>query len=388
LSAKNEGDPEISLDDDTGSETLARYGFQELLTASAVIEMLTAGGVDRILCESDEDYVVISASGPAEFVSVKHREPDQGPWTLATLCSDGGLKHLFDTWRAQGRSVRLKLQTNAGLKTGQGEARRLAMACNAADAAGFDDFTPALKARLQSESDSEVVAFLCSLRINDGLPKRDDLRPRLLEDLRAKISALGWSRENCEARFDLVCAEIRKASHADRRAAARDPAVPSAGLTTAAVRARAIAQKTIDIRRIESVLRTAERATLRNSRPLLVQKLECGGIGPTGVSRARHLQERWMKLHYKWSSDLPGDVLDQLRGRVLRCAELAERAERKPGDYGVDMQQRLEECLREEIAAGIPSFVDEDALLGLAYDETDRCNIQWCVDFVPEKAIG
>lgn len=386
MSATNEGEPELSLNDDTGSETLARYGFQELLTAAVVIEMLVVSGIDRVLCESHEDYVVVSSDEPPEFVSVKHREPDQGPWTLATLCTDGGLKHLFDTWRAQGGSVRVKIQTNAGLKTGRGEARRLADACNEGGIGGMGDYTPTLKSKLGADSDAEVVAFLGSVRIQDSLPKRDDLRPRLMEDLKPRMSALGWSAEDREARFDLVCAEVRKASQADRRAAARDPMAPSTDLTKAAATARAIARKAIDVSRIEAAIRAAERVVSSGARPLLVQKLECGGVGPTGVRRARHLQERWMRLHYRWSSDLPGDVLDDLRGRVLRCADLAERGERRTGTYGVDMQRRLEELLREEITRGVPSFVDEDALLGLAYDETDRCNVLWCEGFVPEEA--
>lgn len=101
--------------------------------------------IDRIHCESDEDYVVVYANQLPEFVSVKHREPDQGPWTLSTICTDGGLKHLFNTWREKDQLVRCKLQTNAGLKTGEKEARRLATACNNNKTDDFPEFIPALK---------------------------------------------------------------------------------------------------------------------------------------------------------------------------------------------------------------------------------------------------
>lgn len=377
---------EISLDNDAGSETLARYGFQELLIAVVVIEMLAAGHIDRVHCESDEDYIVIHSDDPPEFVSVKHREPDQGPWTLTTLCTQGGLRHLFDTWREKEKPVRCKLQTNAGLKTGPGEARRLAAACNNSQSSRFPDFIPILRPKLDADSDAEVGAFLGALYIQDSLPKRDDLKPRLLEDLKPQMSALGWSVENREARFEIVCVEVGKASQADRHAAARDPVVSATALTRAAATARAIARKTIDCSRIEAAMRAAQRVASTGTRPLLVQKLECGGVGPTAVRRAVHLQERWMRLRYRWTSDLPGDVLDDLRGRVLRCADLAERDERKQGTYGPDMQRRLEELLLEEIAKGVPVFIDEDAMLGFTYDETDKCNVLWCEKFVPEEA--
>ena len=49
------------------------------------------------------------------------------------------------------------------------------------------------------------------------------------------------------------------------------------------------------------------------------------------------------------------------------------------------MQEQLEVLLASEVAAGVPAYIDQDALLGIAYDETDRCNVFWCEDFAPEK---
>lgn len=121
-----------------------------------------------------------------------------------------------------------------------------------------------------------------------------------------------------------------------------------------------------------------------NGRSLLEQKLECGGIGPTGIQRAIALREYWLRTRYRWSPDLPGDAIDGLRRRVLKCADVAERSSRGPTGYGAAMQSQLEVLLDSEIELGVPAYMDRDALLGIAYDETDRCNVLWCEDFIPE----
>lgn len=378
------GQLQIRLDDDTGSETLSRYTFQELLASQAVVEMLAGAPIERIMCESDEDYVIGWKAEPPEFVSVKHREPDQGEWTLNALCSDGGLKHLFETWKKSGKSIRCRMQTNAGLKTGQGEARRLADGCRDEDVTVPMSYLPGLMAKLGAESEEEVAAFLVSLRIQDSLPKRDDLRSRLLDTLAARMDAIGWSRHRHGANFDVLCAEVHKASSEDRRSHARAPSVevPS----NEAILAATLAAKTVDPDRAHAAFRAAERTAQDQGRSILEQKLECGGLGPTAIRRALALREHWLRTRYRWSSDLPGDEIDELRRRVLRCADEAERDTINEDAYGSAMRMRLEELLRVEIDAGVPQYTGEDALLGLAYDETDRCNVLWCKEFVPERA--
>lgn len=378
------GQLQIRLDDDTGSETLSRYTFQELLAAEAVVGMLAGAPIERVMCESDEDYVIVWKDRPSEFVSVKHREPDQGEWILSALCSDGGLKHLFETWKKSGKSIRCRMQTNAGLKTGHNEARRLADACRDEDVAVLKSYLPGLMTKLGAESEDEVAAFLASLRIQDSLPKRDDLRSRLLDTLAGQMDAIGCARHRHGACFDVLCSEVHKASSEDRRSHARVPSVEVPSME--AILAATLAAKTVDADRALAAFREAERTAQDQGRSLLEQKLACGGLGPTAIRRAVALREHWLRTRYRWSSDLPGDAIDELRRRVLRCADEAERDTINEDAYGSAMRTRLEELLRVAIDAGVPPYTDEDALLGLAYDETDRCNVLWCKDFVPEGA--
>lgn len=200
----------LRLDNDSGSETLAWYTFQETLAAQVVVEMLAGLPIRRVLCESDEDYLIDWTDGRPEFVSVKHREPDQGEWTYAALCGQGGLRHLFNSWKSAEKKFRCRLQTNAGLKPGPGEARRLALACRDQDTEALDEFVSDLRGRLGADSDEQVLEFLGDLRIQDSLPKRDDLRPRLLEDLQDQMTSIGWPPERHGANFELVCSEVHK----------------------------------------------------------------------------------------------------------------------------------------------------------------------------------
>lgn len=345
--------------------------------------MLADDRITSVICESDEDYV-INQEEP-EFVSVKHREPDQGVWTITGLCSEGGVSHLFATWRAKGKAVRCRLQTNAGLKTGKSEARALERACADRDEQKLRAFAENLQDKINAESVDEALDFLHALRIEAGLPKRDDLRATLVNKVRSRADAIGWPVDACDSRFDIVCREVQKASRSDLRAKGREPVVDRNQLDTIARRARAIAAKTIDRERVLTAIQEAERPRGSRGRSLLEQKLLCGGVGPTGRSRARELQREWRRTRYLWSSELPNDALDDIRRDVLRIADQAERHTRHgQGEYGVQMQGVLEELFGTEFADRLPTFVNLDTVMGLVYDETDRCNISWCDDFVPE----
>lgn len=362
--------------EDSGSETLARFRFQVQLAAQAAFDMLLNDDIESIICESHEDYVIVRQDG-VEFVSVKHREPDQPPWTIASLCTEGVLSHIYATWSSH-RAATTRLQTNNGLRPGANEAAQLAEACASRDQKQLQSFGRTIAERL-AQPPHDVTDFLGSLQIQARLPKRDDLFPRLLQYVRERCHLLGWIEDECDTNFRAICDVVYDATCATVEESSRQPTSDARTLHPTAVRARAQAAKTVDRERVRRALARGPAPSNRGT-SLLDQKLECGGIGPTGRTRARALQQSWLRVRHRWSSELPGDDLENVRLLVLRCAEYAERQVFGVATtYGADMLTLVEDYLGNE-ARQLPAYLTGEVLLGLAYDETDRCNIQWSPD--------
>lgn len=116
--------------EDVGAATQSRYRYQWECTAATCIAMLVEEDIIGVTCEWHEDYVISYRQRRLELVSVKHRQPDGGPWSLADLCNAGGLAHLFDRWQSADDRTTCRISTNGGLKPGSREARQLAEACS------------------------------------------------------------------------------------------------------------------------------------------------------------------------------------------------------------------------------------------------------------------
>jgi hypothetical protein len=113
-------DPALEVDpsDDAGALAQSRFQFQVELATARCVRMLVDDDIVSVVFEWHEDYVVQYRTALSKLVSVKHLESSQPRWTVSSLCSDGGLKHLFERWqRVEGRCTS-RLQTNAGLRTG------------------------------------------------------------------------------------------------------------------------------------------------------------------------------------------------------------------------------------------------------------------------------
>lgn len=355
-------------EDDAGSETLARYDFQVSLTAMACIGMLLDDSVIEIICEWEEDYIV-RRTDQSELVSVKHREPSQGAWTLATLIESGGLKHLFDRWKRVGKAAKCRLQTNGGLKAGPKEASAVV---EAAVGERTDEVAKLISGKIGADSDEEAAEFLRSLTIEAELPKRDDLRAKVVSAVLPRHTAeLGWESDEVTDRFEAIRAVVAVAATSDLRAERRDLRL---GLDDATAEARALAKKTVTRAKIASAC-----AGLGRSPSRLTQKLERGGLGPTDVERCQRLRSRWLAEENRWDSGLPGpSPFAEARDVVQDLAVVAEAEARDPDErYAAPMRSRLAELLEGAgvMLDGRPA--DVDLLLGAAYDETDRCRIWW-----------
>lgn len=151
--------------EDVGAETHSRYRFQWECTARYCITMLVEDNIDVVLCEWHEDIVVFYRDGTAELISIKHREPTQGPWGLRELVIDGGVRHLFLRWTSTGRRARCLVVTNGALKPGADQAHGFAQACHQQDPGRLRVFAESIKLWLlqgadQQHDTADIVSFL------------------------------------------------------------------------------------------------------------------------------------------------------------------------------------------------------------------------------------
>ncbi|MFF8399778.1 dsDNA nuclease domain-containing protein [Streptomyces sp. NPDC016172] len=157
--------------EDSGSETASRYNFQYLCTARHCFALLNDSRLAGIVCEWHVDYVLLYNDGTNELVSVKHREPQVGPWPFAELWSKGGLTTLYERWKAT-PGAKCRLVTNGSMKTGRDFALDFAKALSSHS---IEEYLVVVSEKLGSSSD-EAREFLLALRIEYGLPDRVALR--------------------------------------------------------------------------------------------------------------------------------------------------------------------------------------------------------------------
>ncbi len=362
--------------EDSGSETLARYVFQTLLTTLTCLEMLRDPDILEVVCEWHEDFVIVRQNS-IELVSVKHLEPSQGAWSLATIVGDGGLRHLFDRWRASDERAQCKLMTNAGLKTGRSEAAAL-QSCH--DAAIRRHCAELIAPKVGATDCSVAERFLAALKVIAELPKRDDLRAQIMHThLPELASAAGWTAEEARDYFAAIESTVFQAAASDVRAESRSL---SCLFPQSTAEARARARKTVDRDAIARCL--AE--TREKSTSVLVQKLEQGGLRPNDVEHCKATRLRWLSHSLRWDLDLPelpGHALADLRYELLGLARDAQNAqEHGAAPYAVAMRTDLEGRIAD---ADLPGRyrLSLEQLLGLAYEMTDQCHIWWSERFEP-----
>ncbi len=377
--------------DDVGAETQARFRFQAEVIARDVIGVLT-GEVRAVICEWQEDAIVLHADGSAELVSVKHREPSEGTWTPNRLVSDG-LKHLHRRWSDTGKRARCRLSTNGGLNA---DAQRLKNACAAENDPSLGAFASSLSPGIDAAA-PQVLEFLRVLRLEDGLPHRSHIDAvTIARMMRPALRRLGLERHDAEAVHTALVDAVEAASRdrtggsheflefiADPRrldaAKQRERRLAARTLDREAVR-RAVAESAPD-RRVRLVPGTTTPSTV------LQQKLVAGGFGETAIANAQRLRASWTVFEAAYVDPLgpSKDEFEDLATRVGREAMAAEveamrRASGAP--YGLDMYQLLVDRLTANEVAPGPIVPNDPGLLeAFVFELTDRCAIWWSPPF-------
>jgi len=376
--------------EDTGSATQSRYRYQWNCTATACIAMLVEDNITSITCEWHEDYVISFRDGCLELVSVKHREPDRGPWSLTELCNAGGLIHLFDRWKIVSGIAACRISTNAGLKPGTNEARELAEVCSRAKAGQsnideqLETYATKIAQLIQDRSaqhvatamerrrgkpasgtarrkivvddqqmtlmdagsldilEAEVKRFLIKLQIEYSLPARPYIRAyNIINLMKPALEKLGRTTEEADRYYDSIVRLIEEAN-SDNDGQPQSMATYLANpnrLARDEVIRDTVGRRTLTPIDLTACLITDAEQALRlrapqpetltmaqSSSSRLVRKLAAGGIGPTAISSAQRLRSTWLAAWAEWRTGLPGDA-GELADLKTRVLQIAGQVE-------------------------------------------------------------
>jgi hypothetical protein len=248
-------------------------------------------------------------------------------------------------------------------------------------------------APLLAVDEAAAAAFLRDLKVDDGLPGREQIRAVNLQDhLRPAANGLRIAASEVEDVYERIVAVVEKAS--------RDGEVGQsvAALLASPDRLRqdvqlqeTIARRTVDRELLLLALRPPMPAvplTLARSssaqETILVKKLRRGDVGPTAIQSARNLRSSWLKLRATWSTGLPGDreAVEDLAARIVIAAQGAERVARQDGNpWGDRMNGLLQQELTVANIGRHAYVVDDHHLAGFAYELTEQCRIWFSEEF-------
>lgn len=415
--------------EDSGSETLGRYRYQAEVAARECLAMLTQERIAYIVCEWHEDFVVVYDDGTMCLVSVKHRELSQNPWTVAALCGDGGLAHLYDRWCACGRAdeIRLRLCTNGGLKTGASEASVLSRMCGpdpevrvglqemASKVAkyfliarwdhAFDNIPLIAKVKssdvvVEDDFVALVLTFLSRLEISHSLPGRDHIADsninKLLVPAMVTLQKEGVDHQRSYKEIvDRI--ELANRGQTERENLAPYIASPSRTQFSSVLRQR-IGRRTLtkEIVLDQLVYQNVYAPLIPTGRsPLpapggkkLSRKLEYAQVPDDEAMFAERLRSAWYVTWTERRSGLTGDAaaLEHLSAEVLdiafACRTKAKSETPEGRKFGELMNRLCRDQLRVSELLHTPPFAINDLhLRGLLYQLADECLVYFSENF-------
>ena len=381
-------------EEDAGADTQARFRYQHHCVARHLMLAIYKHDDITVVCEWHEDFLVLRESH-TEAVGVKHRELSRGPFTEASLVTDGGLGKLYSTWVKSGERARCRLMTNQGLTTGAGggdAVGRFAQKDSSVQSAVSESLSKKL-----STTPEIVARFLNAFMADVGLPDRSSMATMQRTALLGPAyGALGERSDGSPPEYDALIALIADRS-ADRDPLAEDlrlaltaaPAEEERRRLAATLKARSISSH--DAIECLKAAREAPYSTLPASPPEIPQtrmrrKLSGGGFNATQLEYAARMRNTWYAAESEQRAT-PGveEEVAAVEAAVHREAGEAQRAaQNQPSPYGNAMLDDLRARLSAPPVAARDEFSNPHLLEGLAYELTDRCQVWWS----PEEDVA
>lgn len=394
--------------DDAGAETADRYEWQAMMAAADILSvyfgMLNDGRSIEdcsvtLICEHHEDWAVL-VEGQVEIVSAKHREASVTPFsTYKQLLDDGGVCHLFQRWQALQGTPKCRLVTSGGLKDVGATVQKVCAAlraepdiqdtdCTAVISAIADEIQALLTTRQFSSprpQDETIRAFLISLRIQDGEPRRQHLPDMAAERYGKRVAELLGNPEAAQAVWQAVLGLVRLRMKA---------AGPSVGGALPVVMGEGhdepLAQRSLSLSDVHLAARIAIRhADGYAALPRLVMankmavKMYRGGCSANSIERAEALRlqygQYWRALRGNPSAAERKAKLTNTLHRIVD--EATRQVESESSGWGRDLWAELGE--RFDALEGKPEAqgLNADLLLGGVSDLANRCQAWYSESF-------
>lgn len=244
------------------------------------------------------------------------------------------------------------------------------------------------------EARERIRAFLKVLSFESSLPSKEHVAAVMIPRYAVPAChALGFSPEAASRLFECVASLVSEASRTTGRTVIQGMIRKTPDTHDVAI-LDIIAAKTITLERLRTHVKACfvpatSTRPLRPGQPptpVLVQKLERGGLGPNTIEHARHLRMNWVELELGLGSGLAAtDVLGPLAADLLRLASEAEfTIERGEEPYGQQLHEALAQRVRELAQSSESVLFDEDVLWGGLFALTHDCRIWWSDRFTLE----
>jgi hypothetical protein len=413
--------------EDDGAEAQANFHFQCEVIARWCYGLLQPDGPTAVVCEHHEDFLVVYDNGQVDLASVKHRGINRGTWSIAELCDDGGLTHLFDRWlavSASGRPIRVMHVSNAGLTKGPGQSLELARLCESSQPDPQPLLTWAKKltrqflsvakhkrmpsipsreppTRAEQLDDTDPLVKLCAVFITRmsfvAVPHRDDIAAGTIIDVAMPLlQTKGWhGTQEAHTYHNGVVTLVEKTvkTFGKRRLDLARQVVDLALWPIGIEREQRLAARLLDARVLETVTVTGTDIPLYppGESPLpapggavLRRKMITASL----PAISHHLAERWRSAWYTTRRsrlpDLPGDaaLVTQLETEVLELVLDAQDDITTAGTtpYGPAFFRHLREKIRISAFRQRPPLnISDQHALGIAFDLSEQC----AFDFLP-----
>lgn len=377
---------DIVAPDDSGSDVLRRFTYQEHVAARSVLAMLADGTtIQHVTCEHIEDVVVAHKLDDGllwDFRQVKTRDNPEA-WGLTELLSSGALKSLWRTHKTLvgvDLTYRLTAALEGPLDPADEALSRLACGAGAQDATCIARVARHLKA-----SDEDLGPYLQRVRV-EALPRRGRLVEKILlamGELAPKVTT-GVQR----AVYEAVLARIHEAMQGTlgQEWPRYLGLEPEGVFVRKRISNSSIADLAQRLHNPDHVLLSAFTERVDTLETNLVRKMRTGGASPDTIEDAqylraqadyRHLEEESLGI---WLGEKAANDVD------TRLLLTARRVERRHADTTVRPADRIFDELSSELTTHAQLldprslYAQEGFLLmGRACAKSDECHFAWGV---------